>query len=247
MASDTRLDVPVPPYVSYRTFKGFLEWLREGIPDRIDRSFWGQKLNGSNGIQTMTALRVLGLISAENRPTMTLERLVNSEGEERQDVLRSLMRDNYGPIFELPLGRATHSQLREAFKAYTGKEAVLNKCVAFFVQAAKDAGIDLSPHILKGTRTPRQTALRPRGSGRRTVSPATQGNQGQASASRNEETSRRPGSVRAVKLKSGGELTLTVDVDLFDLSESDRSFVIRVVDEFRRYAEEHDEGRDQSQ
>ena len=52
----------IPPYVPYRTFQTFLEFLfDEGIPDRIDRSVWGARFSGSSGTQLMTTLKVLNL------------------------------------------------------------------------------------------------------------------------------------------------------------------------------------------
>jgi len=154
----------IPPYVSYRIFRNFREWLQEGIPDRIDRSFWGQRLNGSTGGQLMTALRTLGLIGDDGRPTMHLERLAHSQGEEYKQVLATILRENYPLAFQLPLERATQAQLREIFKAYTSKETVLNKCVVFFVQAAQDAGIELSQHILRTIRAPKNQSGKKGGS-----------------------------------------------------------------------------------
>jgi hypothetical protein len=107
----------------------------------------------------MTSLRVLGLVNAENRPTMTLERLVHSEGDARKQTLRTMLEENYSAVFQLPLGRATFSQLRDVFRTRAAKDSVLNKCIAFFVQAAQDAGIELSAHILKGTRIPRSPTI----------------------------------------------------------------------------------------
>ncbi|MDD4465958.1 MAG: hypothetical protein PHY25_04705, partial [Dehalococcoidales bacterium] len=52
----------LPPYVSYRSFWNFLDRLREAVPARIDRSYWGDKFSGSTGTQLMGALRYLGLI-----------------------------------------------------------------------------------------------------------------------------------------------------------------------------------------
>ena len=74
----------VPPYVPYRTFRTFLEFLLEGIPDRIDRSVWGSRFSGSSGSQLMTALKAFSLIDATGRPQKELERLVFAEGEERR-------------------------------------------------------------------------------------------------------------------------------------------------------------------
>ena len=58
-----------PPYTSYRTFKTFIEDLHQhGVPSRIDRSVL-TRFSGVVGTQLMRALRFLGLIEEEGRPT----------------------------------------------------------------------------------------------------------------------------------------------------------------------------------
>jgi len=148
----------IPPYVPYRTFRNFLETLREGIPARIDRSVWGPRFSGSNGIQLMTALRVLNLVDDQGRPARELERLVQLEGEPRRAALKALLERHYAPIFGLDLERASKAQLREAFRSFGTKEAVLARCERFFVQAAQDAGVELSSFILERRRGARRTA-----------------------------------------------------------------------------------------
>ncbi|MBI4304877.1 MAG: DUF5343 domain-containing protein [Chloroflexi bacterium] len=154
----------IPPYVPYRTFRNFLEiLLKEGIPARIDRSVWGERVSGSNGIQLMTALKVLGLVNQEGRPSADLERLVKLDGDPRRRILRSILERHYGPVMNLDLPRATKSQFRDVFRMFGTNEAVLAKCERFFVQAALDAGIELSPYVLdrrRGAR--RQAAPRPK-------------------------------------------------------------------------------------
>ena len=59
----------LPPYISYRTFRNFLEGLQQGIPARIDRSYWGDRFSGSTGTQLLSGLRFLGLIDAGSTPT----------------------------------------------------------------------------------------------------------------------------------------------------------------------------------
>ena len=140
----------VPPYVPYRTFRTFLELLTEGIPDRIDRSVWGSRFSGSSGSQLMTALKALGLIDATGRPQRELERLALAEGRERREAFRDMLRRSYGPVFELDLTRATRAQFHEAFRRFGAREGVLAKCEAFFIQAARDAGIELSQYITAG-------------------------------------------------------------------------------------------------
>ena len=148
----------VPPYVPYRTFRTFLEFLLEmdAIPDRIDRSVWGSRFSGNSGTQLMTALKVLKLVDAGGRPMPALEHLVYAEGEERRTLLRGILQDYYSPVFELDLARATRNQFRTAFRSFGAREGVLTKCEAFFVQAARDAGVQLSQYVLAGRHVSRR-------------------------------------------------------------------------------------------
>ncbi len=146
----------IPPYVPYRTFRNFVDQLREGIPARIDRSVWGARYSGSSGIQLMTALKVLGLTDADGQPTEALERLVMTDGDERRAVLTGVLQRHYRPIFTLDLARATKAQFSETFKVYGAREGVLRKCENFFIQAAQDAGIELSQYILARRHTSRR-------------------------------------------------------------------------------------------
>ena len=52
----------IPPYVSFKTFQTFMEFLSNGMPSRIDRSVWVNKFSGSNGTQIMTAIKFFDLI-----------------------------------------------------------------------------------------------------------------------------------------------------------------------------------------
>lgn len=163
----------IPPYVPYRTFRNFLEQLREGIPARIDRSVWGARYSGSSGIQLMTALKVLELVDEDGRPQPRLEQLVKAEGDERRRLLRSILEAHYPELFELDLSRATRSQFAEVFRGYSQREGVIRKCENFFVQAAQDAGVDLSSFILARRHGARRTAASPRTRPAGTPQPAT--------------------------------------------------------------------------
>ena len=112
----------------------------------------------------MTALRVLRLIDADGGPDPLLERLVQAEGDERRRVLRTVIEAFYEPVFRLDLARATRAQFHESFRAFGTREGVTAKCEAFFIQAAQDAGVELSQFILlrrHGARRP-QPQTRPR-------------------------------------------------------------------------------------
>jgi len=153
--------VGTPPYTSYRTFKTFIEDLREhGVPSRIDRSVLTH-FSGVVGTQLMHALRFLGLIEDQGRPTQRLKELVNAEGAAHwSETFSKLLRQVYAPMFAIDLETATPSHFNDAFrKAFPAADAVVKKCVTFFLNAANDAGVKISGRVLKG-RKPRSSTPR---------------------------------------------------------------------------------------
>ena len=146
----------LPPYVSYRTFHNFVERLQQRMPSRIDRSYWGDILSGSNGIQLMAALRFLGLIDANGKPMERLRPLVAARGEPRAKLLQEIAYDAFGFVLKssLDLESATYSQLEEVFhNTFQLTDDVSRKCVKFFIAMAGDAGMTLSPFITRRTRS----------------------------------------------------------------------------------------------
>ena len=147
------------PYTSYRTFRTFIDDLHEhGLPSRIDRSVL-TRFSGVVGAQLMHALRFLGLIEEDGRTTRRLAELVDAHGAGRwPETLLKLLREEYAPMFAIDLGTATPSHFNGAFrKAFPAADAVVQKCVTFFLYAANDAGVTISGRVLKG-RKPRSLA-----------------------------------------------------------------------------------------
>ena len=146
----------LPPYVSYRTFYNFLERLEQRIPSRIDRSYWGDLLSGSTGIQLMSALRFLNLIDANGKPTEKLKPLVAAKGDLRTPLFLKITNESYDFVCgsSLDLGSATYAELREVFHDnFRLTDDVSRKCVKFFIALAKDSSMTLSPFITKGIRS----------------------------------------------------------------------------------------------
>ncbi len=142
----------LPPYVSYRTFWNFIDGLQQGIPARLDRSYWGEKFSGSTGTQLMSALRFLGLLDASDAPTSRLRQLVSAKGQQRTELLRQITSEAFVFLQEGSLDPkiATYAQLQEVFRdAFQSTDDVRRKCITFFVVLASDAGISLSPSITK--------------------------------------------------------------------------------------------------
>lgn len=148
-----------PPYVSFRTFLNFLEWLHEEIviPDRLDRSFWGERLSGATGPQLMSTLRFLGLIDDDNRPQRKLQDMAKKPDERKTIIREQLLKCYAGAVQGLDLEKATPGQLEEGFRTYSISGETLRKALAFFIHATEYCGVALSPHITKKSRTAKRT------------------------------------------------------------------------------------------
>ena len=154
--------VRTPPYTSYRTFKTFIQDLHEhGVPTRIDRSVL-TRFSGVVGTQLMHAIRFLGLIEDHAQPTQRLEELVDAHGAEHwPEKLLELLRREYAPVFAIDLETATPSHFNETFRrAFPAADAVVQKCVTFFLYAASDAGVKISGRVLKGRKPRSLTPLK---------------------------------------------------------------------------------------
>jgi hypothetical protein len=120
--------------------------------------------SGSTQVLLLSAIRYLGLASDNGVPVPDLERLVQSEGRQHQEVWHRILTKAYPSLFKLDLQRATTQQLSEALsKEGLSSQDTIRKSLNFFCLAAKKAGIKLSPHI-KPYAGLRQTARRPRAS-----------------------------------------------------------------------------------
>jgi hypothetical protein len=137
----------VPPYMPYRSLRNFLDSLKQGIPSRIDRSVM-PSMSGALQSQLAATLRYLRLITPAGHPTDLLPKLVNSEGPERAQILREIIAKAY-PFLGLPfdITTATPRMVEEQFANAGASGGTVDKCVNFFLAAAKEAEIGLSPHL----------------------------------------------------------------------------------------------------
>jgi hypothetical protein len=139
-----------PPYLSFRTLRNFVDGLRVNgsIPGRIDRSVL-KNLSGGAQSALITALRFLDLIAMDTAPTPTLERLVRAEGDARNEIVRELLRRHYPFMFPpaFNLDSATARMVREAFDKAFGGGDTSRKAMVFFLAAAKESGVAVSPFI----------------------------------------------------------------------------------------------------
>lgn len=167
-AEDKTAKGRTPPYIAFRTLLTLLgEFKHNGLPPRIDRSVLSRFAGGLQG-QIMLALRSLGLMDGENKPTQRLAHLVEDyETPQFKPRLKVILEEVYPYVFKLDLMTATPSMFSEAFKNnIDAKEEVLRKVRTFFLHAAREVGVPIGPRIEKakyprprvnGTRKPKAT------------------------------------------------------------------------------------------
>jgi hypothetical protein len=153
MADDQKAETkrPAPPYVSYASFKNMISGFKEHVlPGRIDRSVLGN-FSGIVGGQLLTALRFLNLIDPTNHPQDSLRELVSAANTPKWAAeLTRVLHAAYTPLYELDLKAASPSQFSEKFiKTYPGEGSTSRKSMTFFLTAAKDAQIEVSPYIMQ--------------------------------------------------------------------------------------------------
>jgi hypothetical protein len=158
MAEQQKEQRSVPPYLPYKTFINFIDGLKfGGVPSRIDKGLT-RTMSGGQRSSLFKALQYLNLMNAERRPTDLLNRLVHSEGAERQEALRDTLLGAYRFLDgEIDLHRATEDELREVFEKKGGAGGdTVRKAVAFYLAAAKAGELPLSQYLTnaRATRSP---------------------------------------------------------------------------------------------
>lgn len=152
-----------PPYIAFQTLKTLTRDLKQHRPpSRIDRSVL-KNFSGAVASQILATLRFFELIDGQGHPTERLRSLVDSyESEAWARQLDVILRNAYPPVFTLELETASASQFEGLFaKTYPGAASVQRKAVTFFLNAASEAQIKLSPYITKN-RKPRSAPTRRR-------------------------------------------------------------------------------------
>lgn len=181
MAEDTKAKW-VPPYIAFATLTGLIERMQNegGPPSRIDRSYL-DTLSGGYQSQVLAALKALDLMGPQGEVTPILIALVeSSDADTRKATFADILARKYPRPVSLGTTKATQGQLEEAFREYGITGDTLRKAIAFYLNAAKYAGVPVSANfrvpsvVPSGTRRQRR-ALRHEGD----VSTDSGGDQGE--------------------------------------------------------------------
>ena len=213
------------PYLPFRTFLNTLDHLKAiGIPHKIDRGIF-PSFSGIIQGQVLGTFRFLGLIDEHGKPSPDLATLI--EGKERKPALKELLKKRYCELVSLDLTKVSPSQFDNKLSEYGVTGATHQKAKSFFLRASRFAELPLTPLLTRKTRSSSGT--------RRKKSPEGKGEQ---NGDRHHGTTDHiSGTSKTITLRCGGELTLSLTVNLFDLVGEDREFVFGIVDKIQNYKE----------
>jgi hypothetical protein len=133
---------PKPPWGGFGTFWNFVSQLHNddgGLPQVLDRSVMGTH-SGSTRSELYAALRFLGLIDDEKRPTDKLRVLAAEPTRER---LREIIEETYSPVLGLELITATPTQVGDALVGMGTTPSTIARTRTFFLKAAEHGGIEI--------------------------------------------------------------------------------------------------------
>lgn len=219
------------PYLSFATFKNFVDTLSNGrpLPPRIDRSLM---LGMAGGTQTLLlgTLTTFGLISEDKDVSPRFLELVSMPEDQRPAMVAQMVRETYAAPLELAANHATADQLQESFRELTGYQgSTLRKSISFFLNMAKYADVPLSPYF-KAPSQNRTTGTRTRPARRTKPAPVEElPTVGPAPT---------VGESQTIELASGGTVTVSCSTAFLSLSREDRQFVFGLVDRLIDYREQ---------
>lgn len=219
------------PYPAFATFDNFINELSkkpEMVPPRIDNSVM-KGMSGGTQSQLKLAMRFFGLVEGDDDTVADpLRDLVRLDPDARKVKYAEMVVASWPEAMTLAAEAGTAGQLSELFTdLYGHMGSTKDKAIRFFLQMAEMAGVPLSPNFAVPRATPTGTRKK-----RKKPEDAPVMNPGVPAAPVVGGSSAR---IKTVTLGSGGTVTLSYDVDLFDLNDSDQTFVLELIKKMKNY------------
>jgi hypothetical protein len=138
----------IPPYIGWATWNRLTRLMKTFVPPRLDRSYFNSLgFSGTQYSQAVRAFLFLNLMDDTKKPTEELRQLVMGNDEERKATLRNAIEQAYQPFFQNPGPQEATLGDLETYLRSQGAKGVVDKCATFFIAAAKEADIPLSPQL----------------------------------------------------------------------------------------------------
>jgi hypothetical protein len=133
-----------PPYLPWTTFQNITDELRgKGLPGKLDRTAIQGK-SGSTQAHYLAALRFFDMIDSGDHPTERFKAYV-ANVDQRKTMMAGMLKDKYAAALALGTS-STSAQLATQFREYGLEGETGRKAIAFFLNAARFGGIQVSPY-----------------------------------------------------------------------------------------------------
>ncbi|MGH3721529.1 MAG: DUF5343 domain-containing protein [Pseudonocardiaceae bacterium] len=228
-----------------KTVKDLIERFRDsGLPSTLTvESLQRVGVSESLAPRTLRSLKLLDLVDEQGKPTPQFEDLRRAPAAQFKAELVVFLKSVYSDVFELlEPANATYEKVQDAFRSFT-PPGQRDRMVSLFLSLLEYAEYsDTLPPVRSSNgarsagRNPKQARTGHNGTPAPRVLPArSEAADTSGSAPSVMEQPGVHGDTYTVTLASGGTVSVVVDVNLFDLTTSDRNFVIDLVDKLKGY------------
>ncbi len=142
---------PSPAYASFKSLGTYFDQRREDghITDVVDKTLMNN-FSGSTQNELLIAFKFLKLINEKNQPTELYKNYVAADEDGRKKLMADIIAKSYPFLYSTDgfnLERGTTGQMQDVFRTQGLNGSTLARAIAFFLSAAKYAGIKVSPNI----------------------------------------------------------------------------------------------------
>lgn len=140
-----------PPYGNVAWYKSFFDLIRSKSFDKFDKEIIELNIvKRANATMLFNGLRFLGLVEEDGKVTEKFESL-RRKGEEFQKNLKAVVEESYSHLLsKIAIAKAKPDNLFNYFAEYCDYgEATARLSIKIFVYLCKEAGIELSPELIK--------------------------------------------------------------------------------------------------
>jgi hypothetical protein len=229
----------VVPYLPWKTFVAVLESLTKFLPDHVHPSMWPTYSGGVRG-QVLATLKFLKLIEEDGAPTPLLRKITTSDQQTWPALIREALKGSYVSLMACDLTKATPGSFDAEVRKLGQEGETHRKAASFFVQAAKFAGVPLSPLLTRKGGLSSTRAKRTKTASRKSVAEVNK-NKGPNPESDdplaflgNIEAS---GVRKVVFLDNDATLVLLLDKNFGELPSAQRKFVNEMIDKMETFVE----------
>jgi hypothetical protein len=217
----------VVAYVPFQTFLSAIEELERAreLPHQFDSSLW-PTYSAASRAQLLGAFRFLRLVDDAGRPTSPLRSLVRDKIN-RKSIMRKILEEGYPHIIGMNLLGVSPKQFDHAMRQFGMTGETHKKVISFFLRAAVYAELPLSPLL--------RSKVREAGSRRRKRHQGSVESGSVPPFPASTSASGKSEWIKAIRLRSGGSVTVEVKADILEMAPADRQFVFALFDKLREY------------